>query len=105
MRNNAYYIPDDAGNAKEVSEQEHSVWTTEHSAKYNQEWQRKDGLKILNLTFYGMQDSCGDIELFRVRNLFKDYQGNIVTNYVEGFDTYDEALESYDMNLAMASDY
>lgn len=104
MRSNTYYIPDEAGNPKEVSENEHSVWTTENIATYNQEWQRKDGTKILSLTFYGMQENHGDIELFRLRNVFKDYEGNIVTNYVEGFDTYDEALESYDMNLAMSID-
>lgn len=103
MMQSKYYIPDENGNAKEVTQKEHSAWATSNAAKYNQEWKRDDGTKILSLTFFGLQDSFGDIELFKVRNIFKDYEGNIVTNYVVGFDTYDEALESFDTNVAMNS--
>jgi len=94
-----YFILDDRQKPKEVNKAEHEAWINEHSQKYNMNWNKDDETKSFNLSFIGTQKTEGDLILFKVRSIFRDINGDLVTDFHDEFDDYEEAKEHYEFNL------
>lgn len=94
-----YFILDVKQKTKEVPKDVHSVWAETNAEKYNRSWKREDGTKSISLTFKGTKEANEDLVLFSVHSVFSGYDGEVINDFDDEFDNYEDAKEHYEMNL------